>query len=49
MLYKLSILRIEPPEKPPWGGILAPFRDPDGNVLTRAGSAKEPASTPGVR
>jgi len=49
MLYKLSIVRIEPPEKQPWGGILAPFRDPDGNVLTLAASAKEPASTPGVR
>jgi len=49
MRYELSIVRIELPEKQPWGGSLAPFRDPDGNVLTRAGSAKEPASTPGVR
>jgi lactoylglutathione lyase len=40
---------VEPPEKQPWGGILAHFRDPDGNVLTLSGSAKEPASTPGVR
>lgn len=23
-----------PPEKQPWGGTLAHFRDPDGNVLT---------------
>ena len=49
MLYKLSIVRIEPPEKQPWGGILAHFRDSDDNVLTRAGNAKEPASSPGVR
>lgn len=26
------------PEKQPWGGVLAHFRDPDGNVLTLLGS-----------
>lgn len=26
-----------PPEKQPWGGMLAHFRDPDGNVLTLLG------------
>ena len=26
-----------PPEKQPWGGTLAHFRDPDGNVLTLLG------------
>ena len=26
-----------PPEKQPWGGTLAHFRDPDGNVLTLFG------------
>ncbi len=25
---------VEPPEQQPWGGVLAHFRDPDGNVLT---------------
>lgn len=29
---------VEPPEKQPWGGTLAHFRDPDGNVLTLLGS-----------
>ena len=26
------------PEKQPWGGVLAHFRDPDGNVLTLLGA-----------
>jgi catechol 2,3-dioxygenase-like lactoylglutathione lyase family enzyme len=30
---------VEPPERQPWGGTLAHFRDPDGNVLTLLGSA----------
>ena len=25
---------VEPPERQPWGGTLAHFRDPDGNTLT---------------
>lgn len=29
---------LGPPEKQPWGGVLAHFRDPDGNVLTLLGS-----------
>ena len=29
---------VGPPEKQPWGGVLAHFRDPDGNVLTLLGS-----------
>jgi hypothetical protein len=28
---------------------LSHLRDPDGNVITLAGSGKEPASTPGER
>ena len=28
---------VAPPEKQPWGGTLAHFRDPDGNVLTLLG------------
>lgn len=27
-----------PPERQPWGGVLAHFEDPDGNVLTLLGS-----------
>ncbi len=36
---------VEPPEQQPWGGVLAHFRDPDGNVLTLLGSPQgsEPA------
>jgi catechol 2,3-dioxygenase-like lactoylglutathione lyase family enzyme len=30
---------VAPPEKQPWGGTLAHFRDPDGNVLTLLGTA----------
>jgi catechol 2,3-dioxygenase-like lactoylglutathione lyase family enzyme len=28
---------VAPPEKQPWGGYLAHFRDPEGNVLTLLG------------
>ena len=28
---------VAPPERMPWGGTLAHFRDPDGNVLTLVG------------
>jgi len=28
---------LAPPEKQPWGGVLAHLRDPDGNVLTLLG------------
>lgn len=28
---------LAPPERMPWGGVLAHFRDPDGNVLTLIG------------
>ncbi len=27
-----------PPERQPWGGVLAHFKDPDGNALTLLGS-----------
>ena len=30
-----------PPETQPWGGALAHFRDPEGNVLTLLGSPSE--------
>ena len=29
---------LAPPKRQPWGGVLAHFRDPDGNVLTLLGS-----------
>lgn len=29
---------VGPPEKQPWGGALAHFRDPDGNVITLLGN-----------
>jgi catechol 2,3-dioxygenase-like lactoylglutathione lyase family enzyme len=29
---------LHPPERMPWGGVLAHLRDPDGNVLTLVGS-----------
>ncbi len=29
---------LGPPERMPWGGVLAHFSDPDGNVLTLLGS-----------
>lgn len=28
---------LGPPDKQPWGGVLAHFKDPDGNVLTLLG------------
>ena len=31
---------LRPPQRMPWGGVLAHLRDPDGNVLTLAGPAR---------
>jgi catechol 2,3-dioxygenase-like lactoylglutathione lyase family enzyme len=31
----------EPPERMPWGGVLAHFRDPEGNVLTLVGEPRK--------
>jgi catechol 2,3-dioxygenase-like lactoylglutathione lyase family enzyme len=31
---------LRPPEKMPWGGVLAHLRDPDGNVLTLVGTPR---------
>jgi predicted enzyme related to lactoylglutathione lyase len=31
---------VGPPERQPWGGILAHLRDPDGNVLTLLGGGE---------
>jgi len=42
--YKTLVERgvefVAPPEKQPWGGVLAHLRDPDGNVLTLLGSSE---------
>ena len=34
---QLAVEFLAPPEKQPWCGSLAHFRDPDGNVLTLLG------------
>ena len=39
-LLKRGLDFVAPPEKQPWGGVLAHLRDPDGNVLTLLGDAK---------
>ena len=31
---------LSPPEQQPWGGTLAHFKDPDGNVVTLLGGAE---------
>ena len=38
-LTERGVAFLGPPEKQPWGGTLAHFRDPDGNVLTLLGSS----------
>ncbi|HJN52025.1 MAG: VOC family protein [Pseudomonadales bacterium] len=36
-LLEKGVSFSEPPEKQPWGGVLAHFSDPDNNVLTLLG------------
>ena len=36
-LAKRGVEFDSPPTKQPWGGVLAHFRDPDGNVITLLG------------
>ena len=36
-LLERGVSFLQPPEVQPWGGTLAFFRDPDGNILTLAG------------
>jgi lactoylglutathione lyase len=36
-LRKRGVDFLEPPKRQPWGGCLAHFRDPEGNVLTLLG------------
>ena len=39
-LVERGVEFLGPPERQPWGGILAHLRDPDGNVLTLLGSER---------
>ena len=38
VLAERGVEFLGPPERQPWGGILAHLRDPDGNILTLLGS-----------
>ncbi len=38
-LVERGVAFRSPPEKQPWGGVLAHLEDPDGNVLTLLGAA----------
>ncbi len=38
-LSRKGVEFVAPPEKQPWGGILAHFKDPDKNVLTLLGGS----------
>jgi lactoylglutathione lyase len=37
-LVKRGVEFVDPPEKQPWGGVLAHLRDPDGNILSLLGT-----------
>jgi uncharacterized glyoxalase superfamily protein PhnB len=37
-LVKRGVEFVDPPEKQPWGGVLAHLRDPDGNILSPLGT-----------
>jgi len=45
-LAKRGVDFVSPPAKQPWGGVIAHFRDPDGNVLTLLGA---PSASPELR
>ncbi len=38
-LVEAGVVFSSPPAVQPWGGVLAHFKDPDGNILTLLGSA----------
>lgn len=38
-LVARGVVFESPPEKQPWGGTLAHFKDPDGNIMTLLGGA----------
>lgn len=37
LLASRGVSFMAPPEQMPWGGVLAHFRDPEGNILTLVG------------
>jgi predicted enzyme related to lactoylglutathione lyase len=37
-LVKRGVEFVDPPEKQPWGGVLAHLRDPDENILSLLGT-----------
>lgn len=39
-LVERGVEFLAPPERQPWGGVLAHLRDPDGNVITLLGSPR---------
>jgi lactoylglutathione lyase len=41
VLAERGVQFVGPPEKQPWGGVLAHLRDPDGNILTLLGNSRE--------
>jgi catechol 2,3-dioxygenase-like lactoylglutathione lyase family enzyme len=41
MLSERGVSFVSAPERQPWGGVLAHFSDPDGNVLTLFGASRE--------
>ena len=41
-LFARGVDFLAPPERMSWGGVLAHFRDPDGNVLTLVGPPRAP-------
>ncbi len=40
ILVERGVEFLAPPETQPWGGVLAHFRDPDGNIITLVGSPR---------
>jgi predicted enzyme related to lactoylglutathione lyase len=43
-LFARGVDFLAPPEQMAWGGVLAHFRDPDGNVLTLVGPPRHASS-----
>jgi RNA polymerase sigma factor (sigma-70 family) len=43
LLSARGVVFTHPPEKQSWGGVLAHFKDPSGNILTLAGPPASPA------
>ena len=41
-LVEKGVEFLNPPARQPWGGVLAHFKDPDGNIITLLGEPGEP-------